>query len=52
MATNITTIEIPTSLFQTLKQRADIMLRPVEEFVVQTLAVATTLSDIPQELEI
>lgn len=52
MNANITTIEIPTTLFQTLKQRADIMHRPVEEFVAQTLAVATTPSDIPPDLAI
>ncbi len=45
------TIEIPGSLFHRLKLKADLMHRPVEELVVQTLAAASpSAADLPAEL--
>ena len=46
------TIEIPGNLFQSLKQKADFMHRPVEDLVIQTLAVAAPPADMPSELVI
>ena len=46
------TIEIPGSLFQSLKQKADFMHRPVEDLVIQTLAIAAPPADLPPGLAI
>jgi hypothetical protein len=44
-------IEIPNSLFEQLKRRAEVMHRPVEDLVIQTLAAASPLAgDLPTEL--
>lgn len=45
------TIEIPGDLFENLKLKAEVLHRPVDEFVAQTLAVATLpAADLPPEL--
>ena len=51
MTAQTLTIEIPGNLFRLLKQKAEFMHRPVEELVVQTLAVAASPApDLPPEL--
>jgi hypothetical protein len=51
MGEQMATIEIPGNLFQLLKQKADFMHRPVEDLVIQTLAIATPpVTDLPPEL--
>ena len=46
------TIEIPSNLFESLKQKANFMHRPVEDLVVQTLSVAAPPADLSPELVI
>lgn len=51
MAEQAMTITIPDSLFQMLKHKAQIMHRPVEDLVVQTLTVAVSpVADVPPDL--
>ena len=53
MSEQMATIEIPGNLFQLLKQKADFMHRPVEDLVIQTLAIATLpVTDLPPELAV
>ena len=50
MGITTVTIEIPGTLFQQLKRRAEVLHRPVEELVAQTLELATPSVDLPPEL--
>jgi len=53
MSEQMATIEIPGNLFQLLKQKADFMHRPVEDLVIQTLAIATPpVTGLPLELAV
>jgi hypothetical protein len=51
MTTSTVSIEIPSHLFQRLKQKAEALHRPVEDFVIQTLAVESLpWADLPPTL--
>jgi hypothetical protein len=51
MAVQIVTLNIPESLYQRAKQAADVLKRPVEDVIVDTLAsTLPLLDDVPVEM--
>lgn len=51
MTEGTVSIEIPDRLFEQLKRRAEVMHRPVQELVIQTLAAASPeMAELPEDL--